>query len=118
VHIVRPAKTPLAFFTAFALLGAVGTSDRLTYPPTKTVPVTDTYFGTVVADPYRWLEDGTDPTVKAWAAAQTKLALDFIDGTPSYAGYKARIAELSRTSTARFGLAISGNRLILSSATV
>jgi prolyl oligopeptidase len=82
------------------------------YPPAKTVPVSDTYFGTVVADPYRWLEDGTDPDVKAWAAAETRLALDFIAGSPSYAGYRTRIAELSRTSTVRFGLVIRGNRLI------
>ncbi len=87
-------------------------SARPAYPPTKTVAVTDTYFGTVVADPYRWLEDPADPAVKAWAAAQTKFALDFIEGSASYPGYKTRIAELSRTSTARFGLVIRGGLLI------
>ncbi len=43
-----------AVFAALSLLG-VYAAQSLTYPATKTVPVTDTYFGTVVADPYRWL---------------------------------------------------------------
>ena len=29
----------------------------LTYPETKKVDTVDTYFGTEVQDPYRWLED-------------------------------------------------------------
>jgi prolyl oligopeptidase len=108
--IARPTTAALFVFS-FALLGATTAPVGLAYPAAKTVPVTDTYFGTVVADPYRWLEDGSDPAVKAWAAAETKLALDYIEGRPSYAGYKARITELSRTSTARFGLVIRGGRL-------
>jgi hypothetical protein len=30
---------------------------KIAYPETKKGDVTDTYFGTVVPDPYRWLED-------------------------------------------------------------
>ncbi|MEN8123329.1 MAG: hypothetical protein ABFS35_23530, partial [Bacteroidota bacterium] len=29
----------------------------VTYPETKKVDTIDTYFGTKVSDPYRWLED-------------------------------------------------------------
>jgi len=32
----------------------------------------DTMFGTTVPDPYRWLEDGSAPEVKAWAAAEDR----------------------------------------------
>jgi prolyl oligopeptidase len=99
-----------AVVATLSLLGA-GTPPPLVYPATKTVPVIDTYFGTVVADPYRWLEDGKDPEVKAWAAAETKLAVDYLEATPSYAAFKARIAALSRTSTERFGLRMRGGRL-------
>ena len=35
-----------------------GATPRLKYPETKKVDVVDDYFGTKVADPYRWLEDG------------------------------------------------------------
>ncbi len=105
----RRAATVAALLTVPLLLCAAA---RLHYPPARTDSVRDTYFGTVVADPYRWLEDGNAPEVKAWAAAQTKLALDVIAATPAYARYKARIAELGRTSTQRFELVIRRGRLI------
>jgi prolyl oligopeptidase len=112
MSIARRALTGTAVFaSSLAFVCASATPANLRYPPTKTVPVSDSYFGTVVADPYRWLEDPNDPAVKTWAAAQTKLALDEIDASPAYAGYKARIAELSRTSTSRFRLLIRGERL-------
>lgn len=40
------------------------------YIPTKTVDVSDTYFGTTVDDPYRWLEDIKNPEVLDWFRAQ------------------------------------------------
>jgi prolyl oligopeptidase len=49
--------------------------------------------------------------VIAWAAAQTKLAEDYLQATPGYSTYKARIAVLSRTSTQRFSLRMRGGRL-------
>ncbi len=90
-------------------LGAA-TATRLAYPATLVHPVVDTYFGQKVTDPYRWLENPNDPAVKAWAAAQTKLAVTYIHGQATYPGYKARIARLSRTSTQRFALIIRGGR--------
>ncbi|HEX2656616.1 MAG TPA: hypothetical protein VHU40_00020, partial [Polyangia bacterium] len=41
------------------------------HPPTRRDPVVETLHGETVADPYRWLEDGTSPEVDAWTAAQT-----------------------------------------------
>ena len=29
----------------------------------------DNYHGTIVPDPYRWLEDAADPQVQAWTKA-------------------------------------------------
>jgi len=43
------------------------------YPPTKTVDVSDTYFGKTYKDPYRWLEDLKDKEVEAWFKAQADL---------------------------------------------
>jgi|SRR5690606_27858876 len=40
------------------------------YPASKTVEVSDTYFGTTVSDPYRWLEDLKNPEVETWFKAQ------------------------------------------------
>jgi prolyl oligopeptidase len=109
---MRSVRRAFSALTAILFLTlANGVSASITYPPTKTVPVSDTYYGTVVADPYRWLENGKDPAVKAWAAAQSKLALGALRATPAYATYRARIRQLSRTSTVRYGLTIAGGRL-------
>ncbi len=40
------------------------------YPVSKTVDVSDTYFGTTIHDPYRWLEDIKNPEVTKWFKAQ------------------------------------------------
>jgi prolyl oligopeptidase len=51
-------------------------------PSTPTKPVTDTYHGTNVVDPYRWLEDGNDKAVQAWSEAQNKHARAYLDKLP------------------------------------
>ena len=48
-------------------------------PPTRREDVVDTYHGTAVPDPYRWLEDGDDPEVTAWVAAQNELTRATLD---------------------------------------
>jgi prolyl oligopeptidase len=53
------------------------------YPQTKKVDVVDDYFGTKVADPYRWLEDDNAPEVAAWVEAQNKVTFGYLD-TISY----------------------------------
>ena len=53
------------------------------YPETKKVEVVDDYFGTRVADPYRWLEDDNAADVAAWVEAQNKVTFGYLD-TISY----------------------------------
>ncbi|CAN5204591.1 prolyl oligopeptidase family serine peptidase [soil metagenome] len=43
------------------------------YPRTKTVDSTDTYWGVVYHDPYRWLEDMKNPVVEDWFKQQATL---------------------------------------------
>lgn len=100
-----------------AVLGAVvfatfGAASGLRYPPTPVLPVADTYFGTTVRDPYRWLEDGADPKVKAWAAAQSELTRSYVQAQPAYAPIAARVRALSITGTVRFGLSIAANAYV------
>lgn len=54
----------------------------------------DTYHGTKVADPYRWLEDGESAEVRSWTDSQnakTRSALDSIAGRPEL---RARVQKL------------------------
>lgn len=52
------------------------------YPETPVKPVTDEYHGISVEDPYRWLEDNSDPRVRAWIEAQSRLMRESLDAIP------------------------------------
>ena len=67
---------------------------RVTYPPTKTVDQVDDYFGTRVADPYRWLEDNDSAEVAAWVEAENKVTFAYLDKIPYRAQLKDRLTTL------------------------
>ncbi|MFN8294940.1 MAG: prolyl oligopeptidase family serine peptidase [Chitinophagales bacterium] len=47
--------------------------DIITYPATKKIEYTDTYFGTSIEDSYQWLEKNSSVDVKDWVKAQTEV---------------------------------------------
>ena len=54
----------------------------LPYPLTATVDQVDDYFGTAVADPYRWLEDDESAETAAWVEAQNAVTFDYLAKIP------------------------------------
>ncbi|HEV2883731.1 MAG TPA: prolyl oligopeptidase family serine peptidase [Pyrinomonadaceae bacterium] len=80
--------------TAPASDGASG-SVAIVYPESKKVDVVDTYFGTTVADPYRWLEaDANTPEVAAWVEAQNKVTFAYLERIPYRQKIKERLTSL------------------------
>jgi prolyl oligopeptidase len=77
--------TLLVMLALSAALGAQG----LQYPATKTVDHVDTYHGTAIADPYRWLEDDTSAETAAWVEAQNKVTFAYLDKIP----YRAQLTK-------------------------
>ena len=67
---------------------------KLVYPVSKKVEQVDDYFGTKVADPYRWLEDETSAETKAWIEDQNKVTFGYLDRIPYREKLKARLTEL------------------------
>lgn len=53
-------------------------ASKITYPETKKGPVVDEYFGTSVADPYRWLEDDLSAETAQWVSAQNTVTQDYL----------------------------------------
>lgn len=70
------------------------TPNKLNYPQTRTVDQVDDYFGTSVADPYRWLEDDHSEETAAWVVAQNELTFGYLDGIPYRTPLKARLQEI------------------------
>ncbi|MBB6252197.1 prolyl oligopeptidase family serine peptidase [Nitrospirillum iridis] len=87
-------------------VGAVG------LPSTPARPVTDTFFGQTVADPYRWLEDWSDPAVKRWSADQNAYSRVYLDALPQRAALKARLESLIAATPSRYsGVRAAGGHL-------
>ncbi len=70
-------------------------------PAAPTRPVTDTYFGTPVVDPYRGLENLADPEVQAWMKSQADYARAVLDAIPGRAALRARIEALDSATPAQ-----------------
>jgi len=75
--------------------GSTSSNDpKIVYPVTKKVEQFDDYFGTKVADPYRWLEDETSAETKAWVDEQNKLTFSYLDKIPYREKLKDRLTQL------------------------
>lgn len=68
----------------------------LTYPQTATVPQSDPFFGTTVADPYRWLEDDVrvNPDVANWVEQENSVTQQYLATLDERAAIKARLTQL------------------------
>jgi prolyl oligopeptidase len=72
------------------------------YPATKTVDVTDTYFGKTFKDPYRWLENLKDQGVEAWFKAQATMTDDVLATIPGRDALAKEWMELDKLRPARY----------------
>jgi len=76
------------------------------YPDAKRGDVVDDYFGTKVADPYRWLENDvrTDKQVEAWVAAENQVTQSYLATLPGRDVFAARLKTLLNYE--RFGVPV------------
>ncbi len=70
------------------------TNIALNYLETKKVDTIDTYFGTEVKDPYRWLEDDRSEETEQWVTAQNKTTFGYLDNIPFRKDLKKRLTDL------------------------
>ena len=57
-------------------------AQQLQYPKAAKDGTVDNYFGTKVADPYRWLENDTSAQTAAWVEAENKATSEFLARIP------------------------------------
>jgi prolyl oligopeptidase len=64
------------------------------YPPADRTDDADLLHGHRIPDPYRWLEDGSDPRTEAWSEAQDEVFARQRGTWPGVEGVGARVREL------------------------
>jgi len=66
----------------------------LSYPTPQKGNVVDNYFGTKVADPYRWMENDTSAEVNAWVKAENKVTQDYLARIPYRQAIHDRLTDI------------------------
>lgn len=92
---LKHVKITLAVFCAAAALTACKSSMKikhLPYPEAERTEVVDNYFGTEVADPYRWLEDDRSDETVRWVAAENEVTRRYLSQFPERDRIAARLA--------------------------
>ena len=64
------------------------------YPEARKSDQVDDYHGTLVPDPYRWLEDPDSPESRAWIEAENALTFGFLEKIPARASIAERLTTL------------------------
>jgi prolyl oligopeptidase len=69
-------------------------SEPFAYPETKKTETIDTYFGTEINDPYRWLEDDKSSETASWVKEENKVTFDYLSKIPFRNKIKERMEKL------------------------
>ena len=91
-----------------ALLGPEFALAQIKLPPTPVREVTEEFFGTKVTDPYRWLENTSDPEVVAWLKAQNAYTREVLSEIPGRAQLLHRINSLDNAGDVVSALQVWG----------
>ncbi len=103
-------KIRLRFVTLFALsmLLPLFTPAQVSLPKTPIRNVTDDYFGTKVVDPYRWLENTSDPEVVSWMKQQNDYTRAMLAKIPGRDALLERINALDNAGPSVSSLQVWG----------
>ena len=88
-------KKQLLMTTATVLLSTSASAQGIQYPKADKDGTVDNYFGTEVADPYRWLEDDTSAKTAAWVEAENKITNAYLSKIPFRQKLLKRLTEVA-----------------------
>ena len=86
-------------FTACITAAQTASSAAKCPPAARVDSAKDTYGTTVVADPYRWLEDQQSPETRAWIDAENKCTETALSSLPGRPAISARLEKLLHADT-------------------
>ena len=82
------------FFFILLMLTYSPIFTQIKYPETKKASQEDDYFGTKVADPYRWLENDNSEETKDWVTAENKVTHEYLSSVPFNGKVRKRLEEM------------------------
>ncbi len=91
-HVPRYSAIIPLFLALFIAPRAL--SQGIEYPRTLKSDHTDRYFGTMVPDPYRWLEDDTSAAVADWVAKQNDVTFSYLEKIPFRGKIRERLTAI------------------------
>jgi len=87
-------KILLTLISALLMMTGCVNNETIRYPETRMTDTVDTYFGTEVPDPYRWLENDTSAETEAWVTAQNEVTNAYLAKIPYREQIRERLTEL------------------------
>ena len=93
---MKAFKSVLLLIGVMAMLSSCDSRYKIKeYPKAERDDVVDVYFGTEVADPYRWLENDTSAETNAWVEAERALTDEYLSHIPLRAKLKERLTQIA-----------------------
>jgi prolyl oligopeptidase len=85
----------LSFLFILSLLMTMSAcKQNIKYPVARTVDTINDYFGTKVADPYRWLENDTSAETAEWVKLENKITETYLSKIPFREKLKERLTKI------------------------
>jgi len=86
--------TYLLIITTVIMLQNCKPEVKIKYPETKKTDTKDDYHGTLIADPYRWLENDTSAETGEWVKAENEVTSAYLAKIPFRDQIKKRLTAL------------------------
>ena len=84
----------LGFVLLVAAMATAQKQSKMKYPKVKTDATTETFFGTQVQDPYRWLENPDDEATKKFVTEQNLVSYGYLEQIPYRSKIQKRLEAL------------------------
>src|SRR5574344_935217 len=79
-------KRNISFLIVLSFFVSSMAQQKLSYPKAATVDTVDEYFGTKVADPYRWMENDNSAATLEGERAENKITKEYLGKIPFRGG--------------------------------
>ncbi|MFY7857201.1 MAG: S9 family peptidase, partial [Rubrivivax sp.] len=111
-HLLALAASSVVLPASLPAWAAAARSPKLPRLPVARIePVSETFFGETITDPYRWMENPKDKDWEPFMRGQDAHARAVLQGIPGRDALKARISALSGGTAVAYGVQRCGDKL-------